>query len=216
MLFKYACFISYCHGKEDLVKTFIEELKKALERHIDPYLDEDVYVDEGRLRGGDFYDEKLAEAICQSICMIVVYMPKYERHSYCLREYAAMELLEEKRLRLVEPVGPKRGLIIPIIFRGAEDLPPKIQSRRHYYDFSRFTLVSPEISKNPEYVAKIEDIARNIHDLYNIFKEAFEASGEDPCGDCTSFTLPPEGEVRPWREKAKSPVAPFPGRGEGR
>jgi len=133
MPFKYACFISYCHGKEVLVKTFIEELKKALKSHIDPYLDEDVCVDEGRLRGGDFYNERIAEAICQSICMIVVYTPKYERHSYCIREYAAMELLEERRLRLVEPVGPKRGLIIPIIFRGEEDLPLKIKDQRHYY-----------------------------------------------------------------------------------
>src|SRR5215510_8791933 len=91
MPFKYSCFISYCHGKEDLVRTFIEELKKALKRHLDAYLDEGVYIDEERLRGGDLYNEKLAEAICQSVCMIVVYMPKYERHPYCLREYAAME-----------------------------------------------------------------------------------------------------------------------------
>jgi hypothetical protein len=52
MPFKYSCFISYCHGKEALVKTFIEELKQALKYHLDAYLDEEVYIDEERLRGG--------------------------------------------------------------------------------------------------------------------------------------------------------------------
>src|SRR5690349_8199636 len=99
MPFKYSCFVSYCHGKEDLVKTFIRELKTALKQYLDAYLDEEVYIDEDRLQGGDFYNEKLAEAICQSVCMIVVYTPKYERHPYCLREYAAMEELELKRLQ---------------------------------------------------------------------------------------------------------------------
>lgn len=212
MPFKYACFISYCHGKEDLVRTFIEELQKALKRHLDAYLDEEVYIDEERLRGGDLYNEKLAEAICQSVCMIVVYMPKYERHPYCLREYAAMEELEEKRLRGIEPVDPKRGLIIPIVFRGGDNLPPAIKSRRQYYDFSHFTLVSPTISDNPLYADKIEEIARTIYEFYRMF----EATSEDPCGDCSSYTLPAAEHLKPWRGSAKAPLAPFPGRSEGR
>jgi hypothetical protein len=94
--------------------------------------------------------------------MIVVYIPKYERHPYCLRAYAAMEELERKRFGGDRPADAKRGLIIPIVFRSGEDLPPNIRSRRHYYDFSRFTLVTPKISDNAEYVDKIEEIAQTI------------------------------------------------------
>jgi hypothetical protein len=51
MPFKYSCFIRYCHGKEALVKTFIEELKQALKYHLDAYLDEEVCIDEECLGG---------------------------------------------------------------------------------------------------------------------------------------------------------------------
>lgn len=93
MPFKYACFISYPHGQYELMKSFIEQLKKALNNYLEPLLDEEVYIDVDRLEPGYHYNEALAKAICQSICMIVVYSPKYERHSYCLREYQAMECM---------------------------------------------------------------------------------------------------------------------------
>jgi hypothetical protein len=58
--------------------------------------------------------------------MIVVHIPKYERHPYCLRAYAATEELERKRFGGDRPADAKCGLIIPIIFHSGEDLPPNI------------------------------------------------------------------------------------------
>src|SRR5215208_4194003 len=117
MKFKYSCFISYCHGRKDLTKTFIDQLKETLESYLEPWLDEEVYIDEDRLLPGYRYNEALAKAICQSICMIVVYTPKYERHSYCRREFAAMERIERSRKELLDNrADAEVGMIIPVIF----------------------------------------------------------------------------------------------------
>lgn len=101
MAFRYACFISYCHGQYDLVKGFIDQLKTALKAELDALMNEELYIDEERLLPGYHYNEELAKAICESVCMVVVYMPKYESHEYCMREFEAMELLERKRDQLL-------------------------------------------------------------------------------------------------------------------
>ena len=208
MPFKYACFISYCHGQSELMKTFIEQLKDALKNYLDPYLDEGVYIDEERLQHGSHYNEELAKAICESICMIVVYSPKYERHLYCLREYQAMEHIEKERMQLLGGRAiPERGMIIPIIFRGElEDLPPKIKNIQ-YADFSKFTLATLDLSRDPEYIKQIENIAKYIHEYFKLFRK----HGTDVCSGCNSFRLPSEEKIEPWREKPKKRIK-FPGR----
>jgi hypothetical protein len=194
MAFKYACFVSYCHGRYDLVRGFMEQLQAALKAALETRLDEEMYIDTERLRPGFRYNEELARAICQSVCMVVVYWPTYERHAYCMREFAGMEELEEKRRRLLGPLAERlRGLIIPIILRGSDDVPDRIRRHRHYADFSRFTLASPEIKHHPEYAAEIKKIAEVIHEQYKYF------AGHDPCSICQGFQLPPESEVPSWR-----------------
>lgn len=209
MPFKYSCFISYCSSESSFMKTFIEQFKKCLEDYLLLYLDEEVYIDESRLRPGCHYNEELASSICQSVCMIVVYTPKYKRHLYCLREYKAMECLEKKRIKLLGKEAKhmsNMGMIIPIILRG--EIPSKIKNNVHYCDFSKFTTASPQIKEDPECVAKIENIARTIYEHYEVFNEL----GLDPC-ECESFSLPSEDDIKPWEDNLYRPTVPFPGRG---
>jgi hypothetical protein len=210
MPFRYACFISYCHGQYDLTKQFIEQLKHALKSELEPMLDEEVYIDEERLRPGYRYNEALATAICESICMIVVYSPRYERHPYCLQEYSAMEALERRRIELLGPGVPRdRGFIIPVVFRGdIADLPPRIRNRLHCCDFSRFTLATSDLSRNPEYVADIRRMAQVIYEHYR----AFDESHLDPCSSCSAFELPSVDSVSPWRGQHGRARPLFPGR----
>ena len=195
------------------MKTFVEQLKESLEDYLDPFLDEGVYIDESRLKPGYLYREELASAICHSICMIVVYTPKYiddEKHPYCLLEYRAMERIEEKRIELLGGRINNAGMIIPIIFRGEiKDMPSNIKDRIQCCDFSKFTTASPHIKEDPEYIAKIETIVKIIHDYYRVFKE----NDIDPCCDCHSFSLLSKDDVKPWEIKSNKPKIPFPGRG---
>jgi hypothetical protein len=90
------------------------------------------------------FDEALFKAICQSICMVVVYSPKYEDHVYCLREYTAMERIEMKRKEILgNKASNEVGMIIPIVLRGLQEgLPDKIRIQRHCVDFSKFSTAS--------------------------------------------------------------------------
>jgi hypothetical protein len=204
--FKYSCFISYPHDDGRFLRSFVEDLRRAIEDYQGPFLDEPVYLDTKRLRGGQFWSEALAEAICHSICMVVVYTPKYKRHTYCLREFAAMEKLENLRLGKIQSLVDDDGLIIPIILRGEDDIPDKIKLRRQYYDFSKYTLLDQDMGTNPNYVKEIDEIAKTIHRLF----EAFLRLGEDMCGDCGMFSIPAEQEIELWLDQPSIP--PFPGR----
>jgi hypothetical protein len=101
MPFKHACFISYRrHEQSELSERFIADLCSAVRNELAVLLDEDLYIDRERLRGGAFFNPALADALCKSVCMIVVYTPTYfsREHLYCAREYLAMEKLEKTRL----------------------------------------------------------------------------------------------------------------------
>ncbi len=193
MDFRHACFISYCHGQGELLTRFMDQLVRALKAYLEPYFDDCVYLDKERLKPGYRYNEALAKAICESVCMVVVFMPKYGRHTYCLREFQAMEDLQRLRLRMLR--DKTKGLIIPILLRGRlEDLPDCIRRHSHFCDFSKFTTASPDISKNPEYVQKIDMIAEYVYEIYT----EFEKTGEDFCTKCAGFKLPAADSVQPW------------------
>ncbi|MCK6583971.1 MAG: toll/interleukin-1 receptor domain-containing protein [Anaerolineales bacterium] len=100
--FKWACFVSYRHGQGDLLKNFINELTKALENRLGLLgMGLKVFVDRERLNPSYSVTPGLAEAICQSVCMIVVYNNGYfdKNNPFCAKEFCAMVELEKKRLR---------------------------------------------------------------------------------------------------------------------
>jgi len=207
MLFKYACFISYVHSKSDkpsMMKEFVDELKLALLDELETIFEEDLFIDQDVLTGGTHFNEALALALCQSFFMVVVYVPKYENHPFCLKEFRAMELLERKRLQIAGRTG-QYGMIVPIVLRGVEDLPDDIKSRIHYLDFSKYTTASSDIRKNPQYVEQIKQLAKEMGHLYRAFKHL------DPCKDCDQFKLPDDAAITPFRAAGKSPPSPFPG-----
>jgi hypothetical protein len=193
--FKHACFISYCRPQHELLKGFIGQLKRALDAELESYLDEKVFIDDVDVGPGDKHAEVLARAICESVCMIVVWSPRYDRHPYCLREFEAMRMIEERRRQLL---GPSRahgtGFIVSVIVRGADAVPDRIRQQDTYCDFSTFTLAMPDIIRNPEYVNSVRGIAAKIHRLYDLF----QTSNLDPCGSCLEFTLPPAPAPAPY------------------
>src|SRR5258708_31408673 len=111
MAFRYSCFISYRHVPGD--KEIIEDLYQAIADELANYVSKEVFRDTESLEGGDFLNKRLARALCESACMIVFYVPVYfdERFTFCAREYCAMELLEQKRIKQLQLFfdDPARG-----------------------------------------------------------------------------------------------------------
>ncbi|HET9909818.1 MAG TPA: TIR domain-containing protein, partial [Anaerolineales bacterium] len=83
MPIKYSCFISYKHDSVNIARDF----QDALENEISLLLNLPVYRDEERLHAGDFFNSALAQALCQSACMVMIYIPRYfdKASTYCAR-----------------------------------------------------------------------------------------------------------------------------------
>jgi hypothetical protein len=186
MAFRYACFISYCHGQHDIVSLFIEQFTQLLASELELRMHEGVFVDRSRLKPGYLHDEALARAICESVCMVVICSPKYLRQTYCRREFEAMRQIEEHRRAILGRAAHGRGFIIPVILRADKEFTALIGDRAHYCDLSRFGLYTRNLGSSRAYREAIGAIAEMIYEQY----KTFERLGIDPCGACTEFRLP--------------------------
>ncbi len=213
MSFEYSCFISYRHARYNQARSYTDQIVEALKAELDWRVDQEVFRDVERLRGGEFYQESLAEYLCKSMCMIVLYSPVYfsVNHTFCSREFKAMERLERERLSYLPPSEARtKGLIIVIALLDFKSIPAEISSSRACYNFEPYTLRG-NMSRNLEFKSEIRKIGEYISNLYRLFREIPETS--DICDDCFNFTLPQESEVMPWINQIVHPGLSFPTRG---
>jgi len=208
MPLQYSTYISYPHGN-GIIRDFVEQLRHHLTRRIESYIRYEPFYDKDRLGPGYKFNEALARSLCKSISMIVVYVPEYESRAYCLREFAAMEALEQQRLDAIKAhLNTAQGMIFPIVLRQLDDGPPAwMTSSNQYSDFSQFQMGYGDIFETPAVILEIEKIGKAIRNLYDAFGKS-----SDPCLACDAFTLPTEAEIA---ARLKQPLwsATFPGRG---
>jgi hypothetical protein len=193
MAIRYGCFFSYAHGRHELMQRFKATLADALRCYLEPYFDDEseLFVDTEQLGGGDDLDRKIARAMCESVCMIMIYTPKYEAHPYTRREYAGMRLLEAERGKWY---ALPSHLIIPVIMTQHPDgLPSQITESTFYVDFSRFTMATADLKSNPDFLPDIDRMVRRIVTHYQYQKKYMP-----PGHDCNQFVLP--DVPPPWRE----------------
>lgn len=202
MGFEYGCFVSYMRPEHPMMTEFMAGLVEALKSEFEPFVPKPlVYLDTERLQPGFEFNAALAKALCSSACWIVVYVPQYTDHEYCLREYRAMQMLEQRRRdELGDRLMPEHGMIIPIILRGEPaQLPDGVGQRAHCLEFNRFTTTTGEILRNDAYIEEIGRLGpyiREIHDL-----------GKHLKGDCNQLSLA-ELNGNPGFESTSQP---FPG-----
>jgi hypothetical protein len=209
MPFRYACFVSYRHGQHQAVRDTVLRFRESLAGELAHWLsDLPVYLDEGRLQPGNLYNEALATALCQSVCMVMLFTPTYfdSIHRYCAREYHGMLALERHRLAFLEEEHRQNGLIIPIVIRGEDYLPSEISNRRSYRNFEKFLRGHRDMSRHPDYSTAIRDLAEYITARHAIMRPM----GEEICKGCDTFSLPHGEELDDWLQTVSS--VPFPGR----
>jgi len=209
MPIKYSCFISYKHDSVNIARDF----QDALEKEISLLINLPVYRDEERLHAGDFLNSALAQALCQSACMVMIYIPRYfdKASTYCAREFKAMEQIETQRLLALKKGGNvnSSGLIIPVVYRGLDIMPHKITTNRHCHNFESYFLGGRTQKTNKKYLIAIKDIASYIfqrcQDLNNLLS--------DPCSSCNDFEIPSTAKISSWLNSMLPPRPKFPGRG---
>jgi TIR domain len=196
MAIRHACFISHCHGHGELMTRFIADLEEALTSSLDPYMKEPVFIDRARLQPGYRFNPALATAICESLCMVAVLVPRYFESSYCLCELEAMKRIEDERFTRMGRAAPNdRGLIVPILLRGTRsELPESISGHIHYSDFHTFSPADRRIVRTRQFSTRIDDIARFIFDL----RKSFVRVAATDAVDCTNAALPATHETARW------------------
>lgn len=205
--FRHACFISYRNGSvvdgepvPDLLNEFVKSLKEALTSEfkalLTPHLDEPVFRDFDSLSTADYIEEQIANALCHSACMLVVYTPNYfdEKKTFCSREYLAMRKREAFCLKMIGNQNPKKSLIFTVILRGEKDKLPDELKATVYEDFVYF---HPEIGieTSPLYKNKIQEIAEEITRVYRYFTQYQQDNKVKFCEFCSTFELPTESEA---------------------
>jgi hypothetical protein len=208
----HACFVSYRHpassgGREE---KLIQHVVRAVKDHIEVYTRRyQVYFDKSRLVPGYQYDERLAQAICRSACMFVVYWPSYLESDYCLKEIRTMLEVEKKR-RAVLGIGLHGcRLFVPVILRGnLQDLPNELHSGCQYLDYrEQATRPNFNIGDDEAMSAQLYTIAEYVKSLCDKMK----AVEDRLFADCEGFTFP-ENNAAAIGQSSAPPTQPFPGR----
>jgi len=193
--FQYACFISYpepVDESDEYVRRLVEPFHRTLSKIVKPLLGGmPVFLPPRQV----IEENELAKALCESACMIIVFTPQYLRKDAprCAREYRAMEILEQERLRKIGVLTANiSSLIIPIhIFD------PKIVSRNIFESHTGYDIqpiVRDIIRDNnfPEYDPNIIKIAEEICRCVQTMVDYIE----DPCGECGEYQLPDVSEIQ--------------------
>lgn len=208
MPFKHACFVSYphCDPASDVLPPFIDALTVRLRSELDAYIGtgHTVYWDKANLHPGSRFNDALAQAMCESACWIIVFVPIYGEHSYCRREYLAMLELDSRRRDTLGSRLPRDlGMIFPIVLRGKiAQLPHEIRDSAHADELlGQCQMSGGNLQDNPTFYAHTAGIATKILDVWNTMRSQGYVTPE-----CNEYLLPDDSG--PW------PVEPmpFPGR----
>ena len=209
----HSCFISYRHpatsdGRE---ARLISQVYKAITDHVQIYTHEhQVFFDEKRLVPGYNYDQQLAQAICRSACMVIVYWPSYLESDYCRKEIQAMLDVEKKRRHILGSGLQGYRLFIPVILRGNyNELPSEITENCQYLDYkAQATQPNVNIGDDQDTSEKLYEVAEYIKSLCDKMKEY----KDELFGECQDFAFP----LPPFSEASDPiqppPQQPFPGR----
>ena len=199
-----ACFISYRHtdaASHQFVQAFVKQLEKQLHLWLP---NANVFFDKDGLQVGDLFNEKLADELCRSACMVMFFLPLHFdcNHPYCAMEYKAMLELEKNRLGQSVDDLRNKGLIFPVVYRGADYLPAEIKDHRQYEDFQH--LIVEADFERPDCHARLMKLSEAIFNRYT----ALTKSGVIKSDECKLFRFPSKDEIKDWLEEV-SPIQTF-------
>jgi TIR domain len=176
MPFQHACFVSYPRDDGAEMQAFLEYLRERLEGEIGLYFDpqgEKVFIDTSGIAAGVKWEAKVAQAMCQSACWIMVYAPKYRRSDACRREYTLMLALEKGRQQVAgDKLDHAEGMIVPLLLRSVpEDLPVSARAYNAIEELSRFQAGH---AANEKFGEKLIELAKRISAIWELGEQTDE------------------------------------------
>jgi hypothetical protein len=191
MRLDFSCFISHRSSEKKLAGGMVKAIYDALAEELEIQVDEGVHP--LRAGPGDILDPALAEALCRTSCMVLLFTGNYfsRKHPYCTREYLLMRDLEAQRLKQSGvAVSKKNGLIIPVVLSNPERMPAEL-TKRIWSDFQSFEQTREGIEYPRTFFGEIRKIAQYIERRHT----ALSALPE-PATPCDGLNLPDDQRVQ--------------------
>ncbi len=172
---QYVCYASYGEEQQKQIQPFIDGLNAAI-YNLEPdrmkLNKPPVYTNSTRFDNfvTSEVENSIAEALCQSACMVLFYTPDYFSavNQICMREYSAMRLLEQQR---------DDSLIIPVVLKGYNSLPPEIEELP-CFNFETLLVLGESADKHPDFQNSLERLAKYVILRYqNVIESQVSCSG---------------------------------------
>ena len=200
MSFTNACFISYRHAgaASEIVRRLCSTLSEQLALLSANY---PVYVDTKRLLPGDYLDDELAEQLCRSTCMVLLFTPEYFdlEHPYCAREYAGMQKIEETRRDALPAAYRNKSLVIPVVIRGEKHVPDELKPKL-CASLDDVLLIASDVRKKAV-VRRVRQVAEAVFERITAMRQA----GGNLTQNCSQFRFPTTQEIDPWLRTVAPP-----------
>lgn len=195
--YEFHCFISWAHtGSKEMTDCAIR-VRDTIQSELSALIQNPrVFLDARDFSAGDDWREGLMISLCKSLTMVAICAPIYyqDAHKWCGQEWAAMDMLSQKRL-----AGEDFKPIIPLIVRISDPL-PGVVAEVQYIDFSCVTTRSRRYYVTQEFKSKIQEIGKRIEQIALIIvRNQVEA-------DCEQFQFPTESAFLSYLAKSQ----PFP------
>jgi len=188
--YEYHCFISYPRVANKEMRECAQQVKQAIINDLSLSIDEPkVFLDESSIPGGTAWEQKLKEALCQSVsmaalCAGIYYRPK---HKWCGLEWAAMDSLCERRLP-----GSHLRTIIPLIVK-VESSIPEVVLKTQCIDISSVMLQGRRYFNTKEFRGRIKEVVRHIEAV------AVAIAANQARSNCKKFQFPTISAFTNWQ-----------------
>jgi TIR domain len=204
MELKYSCFISYPSPKErnsDL-ERFVLALNDVLRRKLDGFVGQEVFFDRDGLKPGGAHQQDIANALCHSGCMFLVYVPAYGKNDYCLREFSFMEQMQAKRKAILgQNAPPDLNFIVPVSLVAPTAWPAELRPiSRTAADFSAFMVKTEmgqrSLSADILSVQNVSRLVAHVRTCCALLETHAEVLKNSRC--CDGQQLPPAKTLSHW------------------
>jgi hypothetical protein len=194
--YEHHCFISWPHTQDDDLTDLALTVQAVIQRKLAASFARPAVFLDKQIQGGDVWQNRIRRALCRSVSMVAICAPVYYHpdHEWCGREWAAMEMISDLRLR-----GKDFKTIIPLMYKVSNPLPPAV-SNIQYIDVSRVFLLGRRYYNLTEFRAKIQQIVTSIE------KIAEELWRSQTRADCEAFQIPPSAFLQYAAPPAAFPI----------
>ena len=166
----YDIFLSYRHIDNQKLTTeqdgWVSRLHKDIAARVSQYLGSEVAMwRDPRLQGNDYFGETIERALLDVAVLISIVTPGYQRSDWCRRELAVFIAAAEKQggIRLGTKSRLFKVLKTPTPLHEQPLALQNLLGYAFFHDGKEFHLDPDPILAERRYLAKLDDLARDIH-----------------------------------------------------